>query len=283
MRFSEDTMPLSIFPRLVVLAMLSFIGLTTVIGQVKESDYSAESPFINSLGMKFVPAGTPGVLFSAWNTRVKDYQAFCTASQRDWLKPFFEQGPTHPAVDVSMDDAIAFCQWLTEKEIKEGILKPNQTYRLPTDAEWSKAVGLEESADGTPEEKSFKIKDEYPWGKGYPPPLDAGNYNRKGDGNDTSKQSDLDGTDGYSFTSPVGAFKPNRYGLFDMGGNVWQWCQDRFGSKADANDRYRVLRGGSWFSPKPEYRLSSARWWDIRHSRVYDEGFRCVLSSSGSP
>src|SRR5579863_1322226 len=187
MRFSEDTMPRSILPSLALLAILSLIS-PTVIGQTNESDRSAEKPFVNSLGMKFVPAGTPGVLFSVWDTRVKDYQSFVTATQGDWLRPFFKQGPTEPAVDVSLDDAIAFCQWLTEKEIKEGLLKANQSYRLPTDAEWSKAAGLEERADGTPEGKSCKIKDVYPWGTAYPPPMDAGNYNRKGDGNDTSKQ-----------------------------------------------------------------------------------------------
>jgi len=264
-------MKLSLSLRLIVFALLF-----TVLGA-----FASDKPLINSLGMKFVPAGTPGVLFSVWDTRVEDYQAFVTATQGGWLRPFFKQGPTEPAVDVSMDDAIAFCQWLTEKEIKEGILKPNQAYRLPTDAEWSKAVGLDERADGTPEGKSFKIKDVYPWGTSYPPPLDAGNYNRKGDGDDTSSQSDLVGTDGYAFTSPVGAFKPNRYGLFDMGGNVWQWCQDRYGGRDDHFSR--VLRGGSWFSVKPDYRLSSARWNDVRYSRIYDEGFRCVLSSASLP
>lgn len=111
--------------------------------------------FRNSLGMKFAPVpGTevplvlPTVLFSVWDTRLQDYEAFATATGRSWDKPSISQGPDHPAVNVSWNDAQAFANWLTEKERRDGTLTAGQHYRLPADREWSVAVGLKEPLDG---------------------------------------------------------------------------------------------------------------------------------------
>ena len=79
------------------------------------------------LSMKFVPVPGTNVLFSVWETRVKDYQAFCDATGRSWEKPTFSQTDEHPAVNLNWEDAKAFCKWLSGKEGK--------TYRLPTDHE----------------------------------------------------------------------------------------------------------------------------------------------------
>ena len=160
--------------------------------------------------------------------------------------PGFPQGDAHPVVRVTWEDANGFCEWLTKKERAERRIGANQSYRLPKDAEWSAAVGLNEPGEGTPGRKDKKIKDVYPWGTDWPPPRGAGNY-------DSSLK-----VDDFEYTSPVGSFKANQYGLYDMGGNVWQWCEDKFNDE----NPWRVLRGGSWNANVPEHLLSSFRNFD---------------------
>ncbi len=255
----------------------------------------AGQSWTNSLGVKFVPAGTDGVLFSVWDVRVKDFKAFVDATGYDatagmysaasdgwkqqgdtWKSPGFTQTEDHPVVGVSWNDAKAFCQWLTKKEQQEGKLGANQEYRLPTDAEWSQAVGLQESREGTPGNKSGKIPGVYPWGRNWPPPQGAGNYagSEARDGKWPSTHSTIDGyDDGYPRTSPVGSFKPNAYGLYDMGGNVWQWCENTY----DVEHDWRVLRGGGWTNKGPDALLSSYRDHDEPNRRYDGVGFRVVV------
>ena len=117
---------------------------------------------VNTLGMKFVPVKGTDVQFCIWETRVKDYAAYAAANagvDGSW-KNFgrgFKQADTHPVVNVSWEDANAFCEWLTKKELAEGKIKEGQKYRLPTDAEWSVAVGLGQEKGNTPKEKSRGI------------------------------------------------------------------------------------------------------------------------------
>src|SRR5271163_716657 len=94
---------------------------------------AAASCYTNSLGQAFVSVAGTSVMFSIWDTRVQDYNAFASETHRPWPKPDFAQEPTHPAVNVSWDDAQAFCAWLTQKERKSGLLKENLSYHLPTD------------------------------------------------------------------------------------------------------------------------------------------------------
>ncbi len=233
-----------------------------------------EAPWVNSLGMKFVPVPKTRVFFSIWETRVQDYEVFVKATQREWSKPSFSQGPTHPAVNVSWDDAKAYCEWLTQEERKKGRLGEEWTYRLPTDEEWSWAVSLPEEKGQTPKEKDMKIKDHYPWGTQWPPPKGAGNYC-----DETAHHKHPDWTyiegynDGYEYTSPVGSFTLNQYGLYDLGGNVWEWCEDFYDNDKDV----RVLRGGSWFYYDPDLLLSSSRGCSTPGGRLDNRGFRCVL------
>ena len=137
---------------------------------------AAGRPWRNSLGMDFVPVPGTNVLFSKWETRVQDYAAFVRREGRKWPNPKFEQGPTHPAVNVTWDDAKAFCQWLTEREQKVGFLPAGCRYRMPKDLEWSAAVGLGIETGKTPFARSGEIKGVYPWDGPFPPPPGAGNY-----------------------------------------------------------------------------------------------------------
>ena len=157
------------------------------------------------------------------------------AHNLSWQKPGFDQEDSHPVVIVSWNDANAFCRWLSEKE--------GQTYRLPTEAEWEYAC---RAGTTTPLISGTKVADLFSVGNG----IDA-----------TFREHfhmpapDPRPPDGFVFTAPVGSFLPNRFGLFDMHGNAWEWCQDWFGpySGSPATDptgptqgEYRVSRGGGF-------------------------------------
>ena len=246
------------------------------------STATKEHPFVNSLGMKFVPVPGTDVLFSVWETRVEDYQAFCDARGKTWDKPRFPQSADHPAVKVSWNDATEFCEWLSGKEGKK--------YRLPTDHEWSCAVGIgdQEDAAASPQSKSGKIADVFPWGEQWPPPNDAGNYTGqecntpaglaalKAAGYDASNWTVIEEfNDGNVFTAAAGSFRPNKLGIFDLGGNVWEGCQDQY----DPDSTERVLRGGSWYPDSRDLLLSSFRLSIPPAHRNQSVGFRVVVEA----
>jgi len=222
----------------------------------------------NSLGMKFVSVPGTEVLFSVWHTRVQDFEPFGLTREQALRTPGYPQGPLHPVVSVDGEIAQAFAKWLTEKERWAGRITARQRYRLPRDWEWSVAVGLIEARAGTPKMKDGKIKGMYPWGTQWPPPWGAGNY-----------EPSLN-VDDYEFTSPVGSFAANVHGLYDMGGNAWQWCEDSY----DERQKYGVLRGGSWFSSDADTLVSSFRLaCGFRNSMTgSDHGFRLVLAGGSA-
>lgn len=244
-----------------------------------------DAPFENSLGMKFVPVPGTDVLFCIHETRWRDYEEYAKRADNvapNWKNQTHEGFPIkddpedHPVVFVNWEDAQAFCKWLSEKEGK--------TYRLPTDREWSLAVGIGREEDwksDTTPETVFQPQDHFPWGKDWPPPKGAGNFSdqsRKEQAPRADAQY-LEGyDDGFPTTAPVMKFEPNKHGLFDLGGNVWEWCEDWLNN---SNER-RVLRGGSWndsteISLRSSYRLSYTP-----SSRDRSLGFRCVVVVSGS-
>jgi hypothetical protein len=237
----------------------------------------AGQPFTNSLGMKFVPLGS--IQICVWETRVQDYDAFCAATGRHRDAPDFQQGPTHPVVKVNWSDAMAFCKWLTDKERDENILQDGQSYRLPTDQEWSQAVGLPNEGGTTPQARDGRIKGEYPWGKQWPPPAGAGNYADKNSGQRSRGGVIESYTDGFGQTAPVGSFKPNVRGIYDLGGNVWEWCAEGYKGDATGSGRdWGVLRGGSWATGNKAELQSSYRNVVDRNERDVIYGFRCVLA-----
>jgi hypothetical protein len=204
------------------------------------------------------------VLFSVWDTRVQDYAEYARAKGITPEKPNFDQGPTHPVVMVSWEDAKSFCRWLTATERAAGRIGGQEEYRLPSDHEWSCAVGVgrREKAEASPDEKAEKIEKVYPWGTQWPPPKGSGNYNY-------TLQ-----VEGFQFTSPVGSFAANENGLYDMGGNVWQWCEDWY----DVRRELRVLRGASWNCPIESTLRSTSRGYFGPTYRGDGQGFRCVVS-----
>jgi len=255
-------------------------GMTTRLGAAAK-----ENPYVNSLGMKFVPVPithgpTAGqrILFSIWDTRAQDYKVFAEETKRPVQKPAFDQGETHPVVNVTWDDAKEFCAWLTQRERKAGKLSANEAYRLPSDLEWSIAVGLPEEKGATPFDRNGRNEDEFPWGKGFPPTsMNVGNYRDETwhAENPSAKVWLKDYKDGYAHTSPVGSYAANKFGLFDMGGNVWQWCEDWI----DSGQKERVVRGAGWDNHDRGSLLSSHR---TRHDPAGHDpsyGFRCVLGA----
>ena len=215
------------------------------------------------------------VLFSIWDTRVKDYAKYAEANGLKPEKPDFMQGSTHPVVMVSWTDARNFCQWLTDKDRAARKIGPRDKYRLPKDHEWSCAVGLGrlENAYASPVSKSGVIET-YSWGKRWPPPKNFGNFG-------PSLYVDR-----FDHTSPVGSFPPNRYGLYDTDGNVGQWCEDKFAPKLEATwksqDQDRVSRGSTWYSRSACCMVLSHRGFGGPPAYVDILGFRCVLAVSGN-
>jgi serine/threonine protein kinase len=248
------------------------------------------SPFTNTLGMQFVPVPITGgptdkqpILFCVWETRVQDYEVFATETKREWKKPDFEQRPLNPAVNVSWDDAQAFCTWLTEREHKSNALAANQTYRLPTDHEWSCAIGIgaQEDAAKAPADKNGKLLDVFPWGTTWPPTKGAGNYAGEellpmlANIKVPKIQNVIQGyQDNDITTSSVSAYPLNHSKIYDLGGNAREWCEDWFDSRKEG----RVLRGASWSHADRNSLLSSTRQ---RGNQVHTDpsyGFRVVLA-----
>jgi formylglycine-generating enzyme required for sulfatase activity len=181
-----------------------------------------------------------------------------------WLKPGFVQTDEHPVVNVSWNDAVAFCEWLTRVE--------GRTYRLPTEAEWEYACRARTTT------KYFSGDD----------PESLATVANVADGTAKAKYSDwtwaIVARDGFIYTAPVAQFQPNMFGLYDMHGNVWEWCHDGFDGeyykrspKEDPSGppqaALRVFRGGGWFC-HPHSGYSGCRGRSKPGNRASDLGFR---------
>jgi sulfatase modifying factor 1 len=233
--------------------------------------------FTNSIGMKFVwiPPGS-FMMGSPKGEKERDndetqhkvtlskgfYMGVYTVTQEQWQE-VMGNNPSHfkgeknlPVEQVTWDDCQEFIKKLREKDKK-------QQYRLPTEAEW---------------EYSCRAGTTTPFHFGETIFTDQANYNGVVYG---------DGKKGVSRgkTTPVGSFPSNAYGLHDMSGNVFQWCQDWYGDypQKDVVDpqgagkgAFRVLRGGSWYD-YPWYCRSAFRYRDEPGYRSFHCGFRVVF------
>ena len=193
-----------------------------------------------------------------------DKKAFDLNEKYSWRNAGFEQTDEHPVVNVSWNDAVAFCKWFSKKE--------NKTYRLPTEAEWEYACRAGTTTryySGDDPETLAKVANV----------ADAAAKAKFPDWKYTIKAND-----GCVFTAPAGKFKPNAFGLYDMHGNAWQWCADWRGAEYYAasptddptgpdSGNGRVLRGGSW-NYGPGDARSADRVGDAPDYRYNDAGFR---------
>lgn len=157
--------------------------------------------------------------------------------------------PDSPVVNIKWVDAMAYAKWANK--------------RLPTEAEW------EYAARGNLIDKKFP----------------AGDIMTHNDAN----FGGVEGKDIWRWTSPVGSFSPNGFGLFDMAGNVWEWCFDEYNAEfysfssksnprygresAPDNENFRILRGGGWGGSSEDLRVSD-RWYHLTSGSTI--GFRCV-------
>lgn len=175
--------------------------------------------------------------------------------------PSFFKKTNRPVEQVSWDNAVCFCQKLTQRERSAGRLPPNHEYCLPTESQW------EFAARGGVASKGYKY----------------------------SGGENLDSLAWYESNSSratheVGTKSPNELGIYDMSGNVWEWCQDDWhgnyvdapsdGSRwGDGTGSNRVFRGGSWDHGANYCRVASRDINSPDHGG-HDLGFRVVLTSS---
>jgi formylglycine-generating enzyme required for sulfatase activity len=201
-----------------------------------------------------------------WDAKTGAYSGGAK-TRYSWKNTGFEQSDEHPVVNVSWNDAQAFCRWLARSS--------GRAVRLPTEAEREYACRA-----GTQTRYHFGDKAE-----------DLARYANMADGTlkkKFPKFTTIAAEDGYVFSAPVGKFRPNAFGLFDMHGNVWQWCQDWYGpyeglaardpvrpQKADLP--CRVVRGGSW-SGQPRHCRAADRRGLVPVNRQHTVGFRVAFS-----
>ncbi len=226
---------------------------------------SKESPFVNSLGMKFVPVPGTNILMCTTETTVAQWQAAGMA----YRAPGYPQRGDHPAVNMRWQELKAWCAWLSKTE--------HRKYRLPTEAEWRAAAGTST----------------YPWGDQWPPPPGAGNLMGKEHHSSAASKAFLTSPehgfeargigiisgyrDSFVFTAPVASFSANQLGIFDLAGNVSEY----------RNESYHGCKGGGWGfgsqvlypglndSPRPYSEF-------LRNDQsaggfLFDQGFRLVL------
>lgn len=236
-------------------------------------------PWENGIHMEFAPLGQD-LMVSIWETRVRDYALFVKETgQAPPRTPSFVQDGDHPVVNVSREDAQAFCEWLTTREHKAERISQTHVYRLPTDLEWSLFAGLEEEEDTSPGWRDARKQKVFPWGTAWPDAGKVGNFADMAAARTPGIEIERTITgydDGYQFTAPVGSYTANGLGLFDVSGNVQEWVEDEY-SKIGANV-LGVLRGGGWNTYQIENLYTGSRNAVPPTYKDSIYGFRVVLA-----
>jgi len=167
-------------------------------------------------------------------------------------------GDRQPVVYVSFDDARKYAAWLTQKQQSVGALPTGCRFRLPTEREW---MTFAQCGDGR----------EFPWGNSWPPRSGrAGNYSDAS----SARTSKIDGyRDGHPVTCDVENSQANPWGLYGVGGNVWECC-----ARADSIGAFGALRGDSWRDYHRVHLRCSFRFVADEQNRSCNSGFRLVLS-----
>lgn len=206
---------------------------------------------------------------SKYQLTFKEYAAFCTATQRALPNDRGWGRDQRPVINVSWYDAVAYCNWRSKQEKRTKVYTIDgqnvsadwqaNGYRLPSEAEWEFAARGRNKSKGFEYAASNTI-DKVAW------------YGTNSDGK----------------TQPVGQKKANELGLYDLSGNVWEWCWDWFDAypvttsqnnpRGPAQGHYRVLRGGSWGSNPRHCRVSFRHVGDPEVA-LDGRGFRLVISS----
>lgn len=230
----------------------------------------------NSLEIPLVPVGE-NLMVSVHETMVSAYRTYQEETKITAPPaPSFNQGDAHPVVNISREDAEAFCAWLTKKERRSSFISELHTYRLPTDREWSRFSGLAPEEGDTPSERDITSDQSFAWGMSWPPADEVGNLADGSLGLEVEYSANRIITgyeDHFPYTAPVGSFPIQTYGLYDLSGNVYEWVSDSFGL-----GDYGVTRGGSWKTYQEENLYRSFRNALKPGEKNAETGFRIVLS-----
>lgn len=246
--------------------------------------------------------------YEVTNGQYRRYDAKHTSGKyRQWNLDAEDQ----PVVKVSWHDARAFCKWLTEKN-GDSLPKGN-VIRLPTEKEWEAIARCGDDREYPwgrkwPEKPMRRAKfgrilnagddfawsqDEklvYPWGSQWPPPAawkimpPPDDWNYMGDDCARAFQRSIEWqpwypylyghNDGFPVTCPVSRSGANDWGLYGIGGNVWEWCQDWYDS---TNMAYRAVRGGAWDSSFEDNLRVTLRSGGLPDEKADDIGLRVIL------
>jgi len=204
--------------------------------------------------------GDGGMIFSTKENR------WVPNKDMKWDSPPWQIKDDQPVVFVSWNDAKAFCKWLSRKE--------KRTYRLPTEAEWEMCC------------RGGSVWARYPWGNRLPGERDC-NF---GDGNPKLPESLTTVDDGFKYVSPVTAYPPNAYGLYDMAGNVMQWVEDRYDRNYYENSplddptgatagESRINKGGNFYASPADGRCAF-RGFSGPSMNFWNLGFRVVMEEA---